>query len=63
MKIINIKQKKVVWSCSTYQKDIELKKLILCNGCVTWFLVKCNLSIKPKLKKGDWFCVQYCKRN
>jgi len=45
MKIINIKRKKVVWLCPTCQKDISLKKSILCDSCLTWFHVKCDICI------------------
>lgn len=63
IKIINIKRKKGVWICPTYQTDIGLKKSILCDSCLTWLHVKCNLSIKPKPKKANWFCFQCCKIN
>jgi len=60
--MINRKRKKVLWICPTCQKDIGSKKSILCDSCLTWFHVKCDLSIKPESKKADWFCTQCCKK-
>ncbi|XP_050056000.1 zinc finger SWIM domain-containing protein 3-like isoform X11 [Aphis gossypii] len=62
IKIIDIKRKKVVWLCPTCQKDISLKKSILCDSCLTWFHVKCDICIKPKPKKANWFCSQCCDK-
>lgn len=59
---IKIKRKEVVWICPTCKEDIGLQQSILCDCCLTWFHIKCDLSIKPKPKRSDWYCSECCKK-